>query len=190
MQQSRVRYIVFCGLFIALTVALKMVNINLFQYLRIGFGLIPVIVSGFLLGPGAGLLVGALADILGYFFFSWGQVYFPGYTFTYALAGFLPAFLCYHRTRENGRLYFTLNLQAPRLFWRMLVCIGVSQLLNSVLLNTLFLEWTGQGKFIISFPQRLLTQCLMVPIFTAVSLAAMKAYGRYIRTGTLKNTLF
>lgn len=61
---------------------------NLFRF--IGF---PVILSGLVLGPAAGFLVGAVSDVLGYLIGPPPGPYFPGFTLTQATTGALPVLL-------------------------------------------------------------------------------------------------
>ncbi|PKM89440.1 MAG: folate family ECF transporter S component [Firmicutes bacterium HGW-Firmicutes-12] len=59
---------------------------------RIGLGVMPIIIAGFRLGLYQGAKVGALADIVGYLL-SPGGAYMPHFTLTSALNGVLPSLL-------------------------------------------------------------------------------------------------
>lgn len=70
---------------------------------RVGLGSIPIMISGILFGPIAGLTVGALSDFLGVIMFSPFPLY-PGFTLSAALVGFISGL--YRKTlRKNPRVY-------------------------------------------------------------------------------------
>ena len=69
--KNRARRVAFAGMFIALNIVLTRffsytVVIGGVQNIRLGFGEIPVILSGIMLGPVYGAITGALADLIGY----------------------------------------------------------------------------------------------------------------------------
>jgi ECF transporter S component (folate family) len=85
------------GLMIALSVVLKLVlevyvPLAGLPALRINFTSVPIILSGIICGPLAGLLTGALSDLI-CFVVKPGGVYFPGFTLTSALVGFIPGLI-------------------------------------------------------------------------------------------------
>ena len=57
--------------------------------LKIGFGVLPVIIAGVLYGPGYGAIVGALCDLLQALIFPKGA-YMPWFTVVGALFGLIP----------------------------------------------------------------------------------------------------
>ena len=62
--------------------------------IRIGFGVLPIILAGIGFGPLAGGIVGAISDIVGYFINPIGT-YMLHFTLTSFLTGFIPGFLIY-----------------------------------------------------------------------------------------------
>lgn len=91
--------------------------------LKIGFGFVPVVMAAMLYGPLAGGVVAALGDLLGAMLFPIGP-YFPGFTLTAFLTGMVfGGFL--HKKQNTGRI---------------LGAVAVSQLLLSLLLNTLWIS--------------------------------------------------
>ncbi|MGO1369320.1 MAG: folate family ECF transporter S component [Senegalia sp. (in: firmicutes)] len=69
------------------------------QGLRIGFGGVPIMISGILFGPLVGALTGTTADLIGVLINPMGP-YFPGFTLSAALSGFIPG-LFYHYIFKN-----------------------------------------------------------------------------------------
>jgi len=89
--------IVRAGLFISMSLVLKVIfeiYIPLvgIRALRINFASIPLIMSGIVLGPAAGLITGAAADIINFMVKPDGP-YFPGFTIVSALSGFIPGII-------------------------------------------------------------------------------------------------
>lgn len=90
------RALVLCGLFMALYVAISTFNIRITPTLEIRFGPIILAVSGFYGGPIMGALVGAAGDLLSYLAGgSASGAFFPGFTFSYALIGFMCGMVLY-----------------------------------------------------------------------------------------------
>ena len=87
------------GLFIALVAIFnKVIALNyipLIPFVRISFGSIALLVfASIVMGPLYGLVIGAAADVMGYFIFDASSFgWFPQITLTYALLGFLPFFI-------------------------------------------------------------------------------------------------
>lgn len=89
--------IVRAGLFIAMSLALKVIfeiyiPLGSIPALRINFASIPLMLSGIILGPATGFLVGAAADIIN-FMAKPGGPFFPGFTLVSALTGFMPGLI-------------------------------------------------------------------------------------------------
>lgn len=89
--------IVRAGLFIAMSLVLKVIfeiyiPLGNIPALRINFASIPLMLSGIILGPATGFLVGAAADIIN-FMAKPGGPFFPGFTLVSALSGFMPGLI-------------------------------------------------------------------------------------------------
>ncbi len=106
------------------------------QSMRVGFGEVPVILAGLLLGSPAGGFTGLAADLAGATLFPSGP-YFPGFTLSAFLAGFLPAFFV--RT-------FKKKEQVPSKTVLFLSILS-TQLVTSALLNTLWIVLLYMSPF-------------------------------------------
>lgn len=89
--------IVRAGLFIAMSLVLKVmfeiyIPLGGIPALRINFASIPLMLSGIILGPAAGFISGAAADIIN-FIAKPGGPFFPGFTLVSALSGFIPGLI-------------------------------------------------------------------------------------------------
>ncbi len=132
------------------------------QSMRVGFGEVPVILAGLLLGGPAGGLTGLAADLVGATLFPSGP-FFPGFTFSAFLTGFLPAFfLKRSKKKEQG-------LSRAVLF----VSILSTQLITSAALNTLWIVMLYMApltlsKFWALFVIRAPFALIMSLVYTAV----------------------
>lgn len=96
--------IVRAGLFIAMSLVLKVmfeiyIPLGGIPALRINFASIPLILSGIILGPAAGFISGAAADIIN-FIAKPGGPFFPGFTLVSALSGFIPGLIFKHLKKD------------------------------------------------------------------------------------------
>ncbi len=107
---------------------------------RISLGNIPIILAGLLLGPAAGAITGIVADVIGTTMFSpFG--YFPGFTLSAAVVGFLPGIL---------KLYFK-NLDK---YFTILIIVLITELIASIGLTTLWVSiMTNVNYFILIIPR-------------------------------------
>ncbi|NLK07720.1 MAG: folate family ECF transporter S component [Firmicutes bacterium] len=135
------------------------------QGLRIGFGPLPIMLAGLLMGPLAGGITGALADFIGGILFPAGP-YFPGFTLSSATWGFLLPLLL--------RLF----PEAKQRFWPLVAGVLVTSMVVSGL-NTLWLTIMFERAFWVLLPTRLLTSLVQVPIHALILHYAVKGYSAY-----------
>lgn len=124
--------VVSAGMLIAISVILTrffslMIPLVGLPALRIGFGDIPVIISGMLFGPIVGGLTGIVSDLLGYVINPMGGAYFIGFTLSAALRGVIPG-LIYLVIRTNK---FKLNFNIVNSISTILLTIGVLNIMYS-----------------------------------------------------------
>jgi ECF transporter S component (folate family) len=120
--------------------------------LKIGLGVLPVIVTAVLYGPLYGGTVGALTDLLQALIFPKGA-YMPWFTVIGALFGVIPGI-------------FFVKGQKPTLK-RIFVAVFSGQTVCSVVLNTLLLMWLYGSPWQIVYA-RLINQAVMIPLYTAL----------------------
>jgi len=153
----RTRRTVACALFTALGVVLGgMLSIPAMPLgaytLKIGFGVLPVILAAVLYGPGYGAAVGGLTDLLQALIFPKGG-YVPWFTIVGALFGLIPG------------LFFTKG-QRPT-FPRIFAAVFSGQAVCSVALNTLLLMWLYGSPYQIVYA-RLVNQAVMIPLYSVL----------------------
>lgn len=138
------RKICICGLLIALSVCFKLFSIPIFtfggQIGRLGFGEIPIMLSGAMFGIIYGSFTGIAADLI-YSFSFLNAPYIPFMTLTSGLLGFIFA------------LFFLNNKQRSLL--RIVLAVIVTQAICSIL-NTLILSEIINIAFDILFIQRII----------------------------------
>ncbi len=136
--------------------------------LRLSFGEIPIILAGVLFGPAGGVLTGLASDLIGYMINSHGGAFFPGFSLSAALTGFIPGWILF---RHRGSLRL----------WQVGATVLVTDLIAGVLMNTLWLTILyGQGFFVI-LPMRLLARLVTLPIYTIAVFWINRAYQSYRR---------
>lgn len=130
--------------------------------LKIGFGVLPVIIAGVLYGPGYGAIVGALCDLLQALIFPKGA-YMPWFTVVGALFGLIPGL-------------FFIKRQTPT-FLRILLAVAVGQIVGSVICNTLLVIWLYGSPWQIVYA-RIINQTVMIPLYSALVYLCMKVIAK------------
>ena len=138
------------------------------QALRISFGQVPVMLAGLLFGPAAGAVTGVLADFIGSSLFPIGP-YFPGFTLSYAVFGFLPVIIWRQFPRQKAG------------YWTLFLAVFVTSLVVSIL-NTLWLAILSRQAVWVLLPPRPLASLLQVPLHALILHYSMQGYEAYSRS--------
>ncbi|MCG8337964.1 MAG: folate family ECF transporter S component [Proteobacteria bacterium] len=159
-----IKSLVLASLLVALSVILtRFLSIQLGQTLRIGFGKLPIMLSGILLGPVWGLLVGVITDLIGFIINPMGGVFLPGITISYALIGFLPGVIVHVIFRQKK-------------VWTITLCAVINGLLVDLLLTTLWLTLAfGQHSYTALLGIRLLNVLLMIAVNAVLAVGIVKS---------------
>lgn len=165
MRQNATKYLVYLAVFICLNIILtRVAGIRIaiagIEAVRFGLGAFPVIISGIVLGPNAGAIVGAVGDVIGYQLNPMGA-YMPCFTLTAALTGFLPALLL---------RIFKLEIS----FWSLTIVIALSQLLSSLLLVPYFLNVLFGMPYAATIPARVISYLITVPVYAYLAITIFK----------------
>lgn len=115
--------------------------------IRIGFGFVPLVIAAMLLGPVKAGIVGALSDILGATLFPIGA-YFPGFTLTALSTGIVYGIFLY----KNESLL------------RIVVAVGINQLILSLLLNTFWISVLYGSPYGPLFMTRIIQCAILIPV--------------------------
>ena len=132
------------GILLAMDIVLtRFLSINAWN-IRIGFGFVPVVLSGILFGAVPTMVLGALADFLGAILFPIGP-YFPGFTLTAALTGLTFG---YFLKKENSV--------------RSTACaVLIVQFLLGLLLNTYWIHVLYDSPFVPLLATRVMQSALL-----------------------------
>ena len=128
MRKDITRRLCTVSLLIAMQIVLgRIASINIGNYLKIGFGFIPIAICGILAGPVWTMGMATVCDILGALLFPSGAFYW-GFTLVAAVGGLIYGLFLYGKK--------------PNLL-RCLLCTFTVALVCNIGLNTLFLVQTG-----------------------------------------------
>ena len=164
----------------ALLIALQIVFVRLMSFgtasIRISLGFVPVAISGMLLGPVGGGIVGAMADFLGMLLFSRGMVYFFPLTISEFLYGFGFGLMLFRRELSPVKLSLCVLIQF----------VFVNLLLTSFWLYLYFIYVVGVPKgFGAIVWGRVLAACVNLPAqiigINIINKYLKKPIGRFAR---------
>lgn len=150
---TKTKKIVLAGLLLATAVVLSRFLSIKTPIIMISFSFIPYMLAGVMLGPWWTMLIAALGDLTGALLFPFGA-YFPGYTLSSAIMGFVYGWFLYREKNKTNKK-FIFNLIISTLIV-LVVCNGV--------LNSLWIFITTKKAFWAIMPTRLLKQLVMFPI--------------------------
>ncbi|WOC31305.1 MULTISPECIES: folate family ECF transporter S component [Caproicibacterium] len=149
---KRLPSLVTAALLLALGLVLSGLGVYVTPTLRITFAFLANAVNALLFGPAVAMLTSGLGDILGYFLHPTGP-YFPPYTLTAMLSGFLYGSFLYHRPIKLGRV---IAAKASVTF------------LSNILLNTLWSSLLYGKSFLALFPLRFVKNIALLPVEIAM----------------------
>ncbi|HHV26201.1 MAG TPA: folate family ECF transporter S component [Tissierellia bacterium] len=131
------------------------------ELVRIGFGGYPIIFAGIAFGPLAGGIVGTIGDIVGHFMSPMGP-YMPHFTMTAALTGIIPGIVM---------MLFKENKNS---FWKLLLAIGIGQVITSVLLVPYFMKTLFSVPLVTTIPGRAISQAVQIPLYAFITQTIQK----------------
>ena len=152
--------VVLIALLIALNIVLvRFASLNIGPLLRINFGFITIAIMGILFGPRSAALGAALADFIGAIIFPTGGAYFPGFTLSALVTGFI-----------YGKMLYGQKLSISRIVLSNLLIILIVQLF----LNPLWLSIMTGKAFIALISARVIKSFLTLPIESALIMMTYK----------------
>lgn len=128
--------------------------------IRIGFGTLPLILSGILLGARLGFAAGVIGDLCGFLLVPTG-IFFPTFTIASGLHGLLAGMIA-----GNGGMK-----EYSR--WRTCLAIAVSQILVALILIPGLLWWHFGIPFWVTLPGRVITQAFLIPAYWTLAYAVL-----------------
>lgn len=143
-----VRYLALMAVFIALKTATSSLFIPVAENLRISPSFLFMSVAGAILGPVAGIVTGALGDIVGYMMFPTGP-FFIGYTVSAAAGVFVYAVFLYHQKITITRL---------------ILAKAVNNCIVNVLMGSLWSAMLYSKGYLFYFTNSLIKNTLLLPL--------------------------
>lgn len=155
--------LVLMSLLIAIEVILsRFLSISLWN-VKIGWAFVPLALSGILLGAYCTAIVAAAADLIGAILFPVGT-FFPGFTFTAALNGFIYGYFL-HKKQDKKAI---------------LLAVLLHQLIGSLLLNSLWLSLLYGTPFLPLLAPRLV-QSVGMGIVQIITIRILAKYAPRLR---------
>ncbi|RQD71518.1 MAG: folate family ECF transporter S component [Tindallia sp. MSAO_Bac2] len=163
------KVLVMASFFVGINIILSRIGaIMLFNNsVRLSFGNVPLIISGILLGPLAGLMTGVVSDLLGFLINSHGGAYHPGFTISAGLTGFIPGIVAIAGSRFGFQKFSVTSIVTSNVLVYLLI---------SGFLNTLWLTHLLGTGFWILFPARLASHAIVTVINTMLVYAVVKSF--------------
>ncbi|MCL0311705.1 folate family ECF transporter S component [Apilactobacillus sp. TMW 2.2459] len=162
----QVRDVVYIGMLMALSFIISKFNINT-QFISIRLAFIITVIIGYSYGPIWGASIAGISDIL--FTFINGQMYYPGFTVSAVLTGFLYGLFLYK------------NKEAK--FSHIVVCQILIVIFVNTILNTLWLTLLYNIPWQTIITARIIKQLITTPIQIAIIFLIL-------RSKNLKKLLF
>ncbi len=152
---SKLKKIILSGILLALFIVLnRFISIKT-PLLIISFAYVPIIMSAIWLGPKYSTLIAALGDFLAAILFPIGT-YFPGFTLSAALSGFIYGIFLYKKPGEKvSNKKFLLKLVISNL-----IVLSVIE----VFIVSLWLKIMYGKAYLVVISSRVLAQVIMLPI--------------------------
>ena len=153
-----------CGLFVAAYVALSFFSIKMTQYLEFRFAFLALAAAAAYGGPVMGMTAGIAGDIISFFAAPQTSGFFPGFTLSYAILGFL-----------FGLILYRSKITPLRVFWASFAEFAVACSLNTIWLHFMFgMEW----KYL--FTIQLVKNVISLGVNAILLFVFMKAFSRIL----------
>lgn len=151
---SKIKKIVLAAMLLALSIILnRFISIKT-EVLVISFTFVSTMMSGIWLGPKYSTIIALLADLMGALLFPFGP-YFPGFTVSSAISGFIYGIFLYNKGNEMSNK-------------KLLIMLAISSVLQLVLVNifitSLWIKILYGKAYLAVLTSRVVTQIIMIPI--------------------------
>ena len=142
--------LVLLALLIALNIVLvRFGAIYLGPAIRVSFGFIPIVIMGILFGPMFAACGAGIADFIGAIVFPTGGAYFPGFTLSAILTGYIYGKMLYGKKLSIKRIVIS----------NLLVIMFVQLFMNSIWLSLIL-----DKAFVVLVTSKVIKSLLMLPI--------------------------
>lgn len=154
---SKAQTVAFSGLFIAMAAVLSFFKIPISNIIEIRFAIIPLAISGYMLGPLASGVIGGAADVIGYIVKPTGP-FFPGFTISNVITGLIFGFMLHNKKVT---------------LWRVLIAEILQAVIVGIFLNSIWLSILYGNAFPVVLGARIVKELIMIPVNTAIFMAIL-----------------
>ena len=140
------------------------------SFVKISMGFITIGVSGYMLGPIGGALVGALSDFIGAHLFPKGP-YFPGFTISAALSGLTYGIFLYRKKPQpklislEKKTFLGFNLATLS---RLTICVLIIEILYHLFLNTYWISLLQGKAMLVLLSTRFVKYLIEIPVHIVI----------------------
>lgn len=175
---SKMKKIILSAMLLAILILLsRFISIKT-QVLVISFHYIPIMMAAIWLGPKYSTIIALLGDLLGAILFPFGP-YFPGFTVSAAISGFVYGIFLYQPEKERSNKQFLIRLAISSF----IVLIFVNIFITSIWIHLLY------GKaYLVIMASRVMTQIIMFPIQIGTIYALEKFLKPFVNKYLLEET--
>ncbi|MEW8973288.1 MAG: folate family ECF transporter S component [Tissierellaceae bacterium] len=162
-----IKTIAISGVLVALSIVLtRFLAFMPTSTLRLGFGEVPIMLSGFLFGPMTGGITGIAADFVGLAINAQGTPHL-GFTISSMLWGMIPGIFT--------NILKKVKVDNPYSSFNIIVVVSICFLSISLVLNTYWLsQLHGRGFFIV-LPERVLSSIVNIPVQSIILISILKS---------------
>ena len=171
-----IKTVVLCGLLVALAAAIEAANpLNFGEYLKIRLDFAATAVMGFVAGPVASCIAAAVGDVVRYIIKPAGGAFFPGYTLSAAVGGFIYGAFLYKKNRQI--LKKKVADIALKCFWaKLLINVVVNLILNSI-----WISMTTGKALAVLMPMRIIKNAVALPFEIIILTAVIYFVDKYLK---------
>lgn len=157
------------GLFVSAYVVLSLFNIRFSEFLEFRIAFLALAAAAFYGGPVMGMTVGIAGDVISFFVTPQSAPFFPGFTLTYAVLGFLFGLILYHTRITPLRALFA----------------GLAEFLVSCTLSTFWLHlmYGMEWKYLLTI--RLVKNTISLGVYSVLLFVFLTAFSRVLAASSL-----
>lgn len=168
---SKSKKIILSAFLLALLIVLSRFASIQTQLLVISTSFIPIMMSAIWLGPKYSTLIAALGDLIGAILFPFGT-YFPGFTLSAGLSGFIYGIFLYQNSSDIPQWKFILKLILSSL-----LDLGIV----NIFIKSLWLHFLYQEAYGAILTTRIATQVVMLPVQVIVIFSLEKFMRPFVK---------
>ena len=168
---SKIKKIILSSMLLAILIIFsRFISIKT-QVLVISLSFIPIMMSAIWLGPKYSTIISLLGDLLGAILFPFGP-YFPGFTISAAIVGFIYGILLYNNGKE---------MNDKKLIIRIIVSSLIVLIIVNIFITSFWIHILYGKAYLAIITGRVITQIIMLPIQIIVIYMLEKSTRPYIK---------